>query len=111
MGESRSTSGDREGDDVESARSRWLLAREQASKLAAEFFQPGSGYGDPEARCADEHRLQTAREERELLFREYYELDRQQIESNMRKLQRSQTVAAWVSIGVAAVIGVVALFK
>ena len=47
--------------DVEAARKKWLAASEQASQLSAELFQPGSGYGDPDAKAQDEHRLQTAR--------------------------------------------------
>ncbi len=100
------------------ARSRWLKATEHTSRLAAELFQPGSGYGDPEARLTDEHRLQSAKDEAERLFREYHDLDRQHMESEMLELQRSQRLATWASFAVAAVVGlativstVVALFK
>lgn len=105
-------------DAVASARSRWLSASEQASKLAAVLFQPGSGYGDPDARLADEHRLRSARQEAERLFAEYYDLDRQHVESEMLRLQRSQTLATWASFAVAAVVGgatvvsiIIALFR
>jgi len=104
--------------DVEAARARWLRASEHVSQLAAELFQPGSGYGDPEARAADEHRLQSARHDAERLFREYYDLDRRDTEIKMLALQRSQRLATWASSAVAAVVGlatvvstVVALFK
>ena len=99
-------------------RARWLEASEAASKLAAELFQPGSGYGDPEARAADEHRLQSARLDAERLFREYHDLDRRDMEIKMLDLQRSQRLATWASFAVAAVVGLatvisilVALFK
>jgi hypothetical protein len=71
---------------VAEARSRWLAASESASHLATKLFQPGSGYGDPDARRADEHRLQTAKDEAERLFREYYDIDKRHIESEMLKL-------------------------
>jgi hypothetical protein len=103
---------------VEAARAKWLAASEAASKLAAELFQPGSGYGDPDARAADEHRLQSARLDAERLFREYHDLDRREMELKMLDLQRSQRLATWASFAVAAVVGLatvvstlVALFK
>lgn len=92
--------------DVEAARARWLSASENASRLAAELFQPGSGYGDPEARVADEHRLQSARHDAERFFQEYNNLDRRDIELKMLELQRSQRLATWASFTVAAVVGV-----
>jgi hypothetical protein len=49
-------------DSMELARKRWLDASEYASKLSSELFQPGSGYGDPDARLQDEHRLRSAKE-------------------------------------------------
>ena len=91
---------------VAAARSRWLTASESASNLAAELFQSGSGYGDPDARKADEHRLQSAKDEVERLFREYHDLDRRQIESEMLELQRSQRLATWASFAIAAVVGI-----
>jgi len=104
--------------DVEAAGARWLSASESASQLAAELFQPGSGYGDPEARAADEHRFQSARNDAERFFQEYHDLDRRDIELKMLELQRSQRLATWASFAVAAVVGVatvvgtlVALFK
>lgn len=107
-----------ESSGVEAARSRWLQASQAASKLAAELFQPGSGYGDPDARAADEHRLESARIDAERLFREYHELDRRDMELKMLELQRSQRLATWASFAVAAVVGLatvvstlVALFK
>lgn len=92
--------------DVEAARAKWLSASERASQLSAELFQPGSGYGDPEARTADEHHLQSARHDVERFFREYHDLDRRDIELKMLQLQRSQRLATWVSFTVAAVVGV-----
>jgi len=92
--------------DVEAARARWLSASESASRLAAELFQSGSGYGDPEARVADEHRLQSARHDAERFFQEYHDLDRRDIELKMLQLQRSQRLATWASFTVAAVVGV-----
>ena len=104
--------------DVEAARARWLVASERASQLAGELFQPGSGYGDPDARAADEHSLQSARHDAERFFQEYHDLDRRDIELKMLELQRSQRLATWASFAVAAVVGVatvvgtlVALFK
>jgi len=104
--------------DVEAARARWLEASEAASKLAAELFQPGSRYGDPNARAADEHRLQSARLEADRFFREYHDLDRGDMELKMLDLQRSQRLATWASFAVAAVVGLttvvstlVALFR
>lgn len=92
--------------DVEAARKKWLAASEQASQLAAELFQPGSGYGDPDARAQDEHRLQTARNNADRLFQEYHDLDRRDMELKMLELQRSQRLATWASFAVAAVVGV-----
>jgi len=104
--------------NVEAARVKWLGASEQASQLAAELFQPGSGYGDPEAKAADEHRLQSVRLDAERLFREYNDLDRREMEIKLYELQRSQRLATWASFAVAAVVGLativsilVALFK
>ncbi len=103
---------------VEQARSRWLEASERASQLAADLFQPGSSYGDPDARAADEHRLQSAKHDAERLFREYHDLDRREMEFKLLDLQRSQRLATWASFAVAAVVGlativstIVALFK
>jgi len=104
--------------NVEDARVRWLETSEQASQLATELFQPGSGYGDPDAKAADEHRLQSVRLDAERLFREYYDLDRREMEIKLYELQRSQRLATWASFAVAAVVGLatvvsilVALFK
>jgi hypothetical protein len=91
--------------DVEAARARWIEASEIASQLAAELFQPGSGYGDPDARKADEHRLQSARLDAERLFREYHDLDRRDVEIKMLEIQSSQRLATWASFTVAAVVG------
>lgn len=92
--------------DIELARVRWLDASHRASLLAAKLFQPGSGYGDPDARRADEHRLESARLDAERLFNEYHDLDRREIDRKMFELQRSQRLATWASFAVAAVVGV-----
>ena len=104
--------------DVEAARARWLSASDCASQLAAKLFQPGSGYGAPEARAADEHCRQSAKHDAERLFREYHDLDRRDMELKMLDLQRSQRLATWASFAVAAVVGaatvvstLVALFR
>lgn len=91
--------------NVEEARKKWVAASEHASKLANKLFQTGSGCGDPDARANDEHRLQSAREETERLFREYH--DRKEIEVKMLKLQKSQHLPTWASFVVAAVVGIV----
>ena len=103
---------------VETVRFKWIEASESATRLASELFQPGSGYGDPEAKAQDEHRLQSARLDAERLFREYHDLDRRDMEYKMLELQRSQRLATWASFVVAAVVGLatvvsvlVALFK
>ncbi len=72
--------------NVEKARKKLVAASEYASKLGNELFQPGSGYWDPDARANDEHRLQSAREEAERLFREYHDLGRKELEVKMLKL-------------------------
>lgn len=100
MSRTQGTSG-----DVQAARARWLEANAAASRLATGFFHPGSGYGDPDARAADEHRLQSARLEAERFFREYHDLDRSEMERTMLDLQRSQRLATWASFVVAAVVG------
>jgi hypothetical protein len=101
----------KKNDAVAEARSRWLAASENASNLAAKMFQPGSGYGDPEARMADEHRLQTAKDEADRLFREYYDIDKRHIESEMLKLQRSQRLATWASFFVAAAVAIATIIN
>jgi hypothetical protein len=57
MNKSLMTEENLEDSAVSVARSRWLDANERASSLEAELFQPGSGYGDLDARIADMHRL------------------------------------------------------
>lgn len=79
--------------------------------LASTVYQPGSGYGDPQARNEDLHRLETARAEAERLFREYHDLDRRYIEYEMLKLQRSQRLATWASFAMAAVVGVATIVQ
>ena len=94
---------------VEAARTRWLSASGQASTIAAELFQPGTGYGDPEARLQDEHRLYTARHEAERLFREYYDIAQRETEVKMLEIQRSLRLATWASFAVAAAVGIATL--
>jgi len=90
---------------IDEARSEWLKARERAAELANKLFQPGSGYGDPEARASDEHLLQSARHDAENLYREYNDIERRKIELKMLDLQRSQRLATWASFVVAAAVG------
>ncbi len=94
-----------ESNDVEAARQRWFEAVDVAANLASGLFQPGSGYGDPDAMIQDQHRLESARAEAELRFREYHETDRRSIDREMLQLQRSQRLAAWSSFAVAVVVG------
>lgn len=91
---------------VQLARTNWLDASEQASILAHELFKPGSGYGNPEARSQDEHRLNTARFEADRLFRHYDALDRQLTGNKMLALQSSQRLATWASFAIALAVGV-----
>ncbi len=85
----------KENDAVAEVRSRWLTASDHASRLATELFQPGSGYGEADARRADEHKLQTAKDEAERLFREYYDFDKRHIESEMLKLYAPNDWTHW----------------
>ena len=93
------------------AREKWIIASQKASALGNELFQPGSGYGDPDARIDDEKRLETARLEAERLFREYYDLDKQTIEFEMLKIQKSQRLATWASFSVAFLVGVATIVQ
>lgn len=90
---------------VEEARVKWVAATDVVSQLGTELSRLG-GYGmNPEARKIYEHRLQAARDEAERLFREYYDLGRQETEQKMLGLQESQKRAAWASFSVAVVCG------
>lgn len=88
------------------ARVRWLDASDSATNLGKSLFQPGSGYGDPEAKQQDEHKLQLARLESERLFREYNDLDRKVFEAQTLAIQRSQKKATWAAFSVAAAVGI-----
>lgn len=79
--------------DVGVARSRWLIALANASKLSGEMYAPGTGYGDPDALAAAQHRLQEAKDEAQRLFCDWQD-------QRVAKLQRSQTVTAWTAIGI-----------
>jgi hypothetical protein len=92
-------------EQVEQARQRWATASARATTIADELFQPGSGYGCPEAEQQDRHRLETARSESDHLFREYQDLDRRFLQEQMLRLQQSQRLATWASFSVAAVVG------
>ncbi len=92
--------------EVDKARDRWEVANEEALKLSAMLFQPGSGYGDPDARKDDEQRLISARHEAEVRYREFQDLDRRNLDLKMLALQRSQRSATWASFAVALVVGV-----
>lgn len=91
---------------VKVAHQRWWAASNRASVLAEELFQAGSGYGDPEARHQDEHRLHTARHEADRMFREYSDIAQRDTEAKLLQLQQSQRLATWASFAVAAVVGV-----
>ncbi len=91
---------------VNAARERWLKANDQVSDLERSLFQVGSGYGDPDARDADRHRLESAKNNAQRLFHEYHDLDRRYLEAEMLKLQHSQRLATWASFAVAAAVGV-----
>lgn len=92
--------------EVDKARASWEAASEEASKLSATLFQPGSGYGDPDARKDDEQRLISVRHEAEIRYREFQDLDRRDLDLKMLALQRSQRSATWASFAVALVVGV-----
>ena len=98
-------------DSIEIARNKWHDASEKVSQMASQLFQPNSGYGDPDARLADEHRLCSAKEEAERLYREYNDLHRNRIDDELIKLQRSQKMATWASFSVAAVVGIATIVQ
>jgi hypothetical protein len=55
--------------------------------------------------------LESAKHEAERLFREYHDLDRGYIESEMLKLQQSQRLATWASFAVAAAVGIATIVQ
>lgn len=65
--------------DVDAARARWQVAAERVSQLASQMFQPGSGYGEPQAQLEDEHHLYAAGHDAERFFEEYNDLYRRYI--------------------------------
>ena len=91
--------------EIEQARSRWLAASDQATAIAWELYQPGNGYGCPQAEQQDRHRLETVRSDAERLYREYQDLERRCTQQQMLRLQRSQQLATWASFSVAAAVG------
>ena len=98
-----SSKGDATAAGLEEARCRWITAADQASAMATELFQPGSGYGCPEAEMQDRHRLETARREAERRYQEYQDEERRFTQRQILQLQRSQALATWASFCVAAV--------
>jgi len=46
-----------ESEKANKARDEWMKAVEQAGRIGSELFQPGSRYGDPEAKEQDLHKL------------------------------------------------------
>ena len=96
---------------AEVARKRWLNASDHASTLAESLFQPGTGYGDPEARLQDEHRLHTAKHEAERLFREYHDIMQRETEAKMLEIQRSLRLATWASFAVAVAVGLATIIS
>lgn len=91
---------------VEAARGRWLAASEKASSLALQMYQPGSGYGNPEAEAGDKYRVEVARADAQRLMQEYHDLDRKLNEKKFSNLQKSQTLATWASFAIALVVGI-----
>lgn len=96
---------------VEAARDRWLEASEKASSLALEMYQPGSGYGDPQAEVGDKYRVEAARADAQRLLQEYHDLDRKLNEQKLSDLQKSQTLATWASFAIAFVVGVTTIIS
>jgi hypothetical protein len=90
---------------ISDTRAKWLEATKHASSLAREMFQEGCGYGDPDARRADEYKLQLAKDEAERLFREYHNCSQDYLQSEMLRLQNSQHIATWSSFFVALAVG------
>lgn len=97
--------------EVDEAHARWRSASASASKLGAELFAPGSGYGDPDALMADQHRVQAAKDEAERLFQDYDALSRRFSDERMLALHRSQHRATWASFTVALVVGVATVWN
>lgn len=91
--------------DFSHARRRWIEAREIALKLSEDMFSVGSGFGDPDAREAARHQVETATREIEWRHQELLDLERRDLEARMLRLQRSQTLATWASFAVAAAVG------
>jgi hypothetical protein len=75
------------------------------AELHSSLFQPGSGYGSPDEFRNDEQRLVAARAEAVECFQDYQLLERRKIDLRILSLERSQTLAAWSSFSVAAVVG------
>lgn len=96
---------------VSEAKQRWHVASLEASRVASTLFQPGSGYGDSDARLQDEHKMHVAKEEAERLYREYNDLDRSLIDEEMLFLQRSQKHVTWASFIVAAAVGIASIVQ
>lgn len=90
---------------VDEARLKWLEASSKASELALEMYQPGSGYGDPQAEAGDKYRVEVAKSEADKLMHQYHDIDRKLAEKKFGELQKSQTIATWASFTVAFVVG------
>ncbi|MCG6478126.1 hypothetical protein K6U43_00565 [Vibrio parahaemolyticus] len=91
--------------DVTSARENWINASSRAAQMAEDMYQPGSGYGDPQAEIQDRYRVETAKNEAHRLMLEYHDLDRRLMDIKINQLQKSQTIATWASFTVAFVVG------
>lgn len=96
--------------DVDEARARWIAASRRASELSAELFQPGSGYGHPDALAADQHKLQSFKDEADRLFQDYEALARRLNDEKTYSLQRSQTLSSWASFSVAFVVAIATIW-
>ena len=92
-------------EQVQQARKEYHDSYERAASMALELCQPGDGYGNPEARLQDEHKLNSARFEADRLFRHYEALDRQLTGNKMLALQSSQKLATWASFAIAFAVG------
>jgi hypothetical protein len=91
--------------ELEAARQKYIDASRLVAELHSSLFQPGSGYGSPDEFRNDEQRLVAARAEAVECFQDYQLLERRKIDLRILSLERSQTLAAWSSFSVAAVVG------
>lgn len=98
-----------EAQRAEQARNDWMKAVEQAGEIGSELFQPGSGYGDPEAKEQDLHRLNEARLHADRMYKVYLDIDRAASEAQAKRMQKSQRLLAIASFVLSAVVGASAI--